>query len=424
MTNREQEKFAGLALRCDADGFVQEIISDSLGAENCVSRGEPFVNLVDDASRAKAEAFLTTLRERKAAFGWEMNVACETGGITPVHFAGTVSAESGEAETFFIVGAKSRIGVSRFYNDLIRINNEQTNAVRAAVKDLSLQMRELAERDNFHYDELSRLNNELATAQRELAKKNFELARLNEQKNQFLGIAAHDLRNPLEVIQTYSEFLLEDASGILPAEQIEFIHKIYSSSAYMLNLVNDFLDYSKIEAGRLALNLSESDLVRIVARVVEQMRVLADKKQIRIALNAPGDLPKISADESKIEQVLHNLLGNALKFSPPGTTIEVGARRGENNVILSVKDSGQGIAPDEAETLFNPFVKGKSKATGGEKSAGLGLAIVKKIVEGHGGEITLETEVGKGTVFYVALPLRAKNDGDKKDSATAVNKIF
>jgi two-component system, OmpR family, sensor kinase len=408
MTDEAQEKFAGLALRCGADGFVQEIISDSLGAKNCVRKGEPFVNLVDEASRSKAEAFLATLSERKAAFGWEMNVACQTGGITPVHFAGAVSAEADETETFLVVGAKSRIGVSRFYNDLIRINNEQTNAVRAAVKDLSLQMRELAERDSFHYDELSRLNNELATAQRELTKKNFELARLNEQKNQFLGIAAHDLRNPLEVIRTYSEFLLEDAAPVLDEEQIGFVQKIYSSSAYMLNLVNDFLDYAKIEAGRLELDLAPVDLAPVAARVVEQMGVLADKKQIRIALNAPHDLPEILADEAKIEQVLHNLIGNALKFSPPGAAIEVGAERGENNVILSVKDSGQGIVPDEAGTLFSPFVKGKSRATGGEKSTGLGLAIVKKIVEGHGGEITFKTEVGKGTCFYVSLPLQSR----------------
>ena len=287
----------------------------------------------------------------------------------------------------------------------MRLNNEQTNSLRAALKDLSLRMREQTERDDYFYDELSRLNNELTTAQRELAKKNFELARLNEQKNQFLGIAAHDLRNPLEVIQTYSEFLLEDAAAVLSGEQIEFIHKIYSSSAFMLNLVNDFLDYSRIEAGRLELHLAPVDLAGLTEKVVERSRVIADKKQVEIIFRTPEILPELRLDESKIEQVLSNLLGNAIKFSPPRARIEVTVQRRGGEIILAVKDDGPGIERDEAETLFAPFVSGKNKPTGGEKSTGLGLAIVKKIVEGHGGAISFETEKDAGSVFYISLPL-------------------
>lgn len=134
-------------------------------------------------------------------------------------------------------GTRSTWEPTRFYEDLVRINNEQANALRAALKDASLQTRQQTERDADLYDELSHLNNELATAQRELARKNAELARLNEQKNQFLGIAAHDLRNPLEVILTYSEFLLEDAAPVLGAEQIELVHTIRSSSEFMLRQV-------------------------------------------------------------------------------------------------------------------------------------------------------------------------------------------
>lgn len=176
----------------------------------------------------------------------------------------------------------------------------------------------------------------------------------------------------------------------------------------MLNLVNDFLDYAKIEAGRLELNLERVDLKKLIQRVVEQSRVLADKKQIRIIATLTDDLPEMFLDGSKIEQVLNNLIGNALKFSPVENTIEIGAKAQKNEVILSVKDNGPGIAAEESETLFSPFIKGKTRATGGEKSSGLGLAIVKKIVEGHGGRITLETESGKGTCFFVALPVRTK----------------
>ena len=400
----------GFALRCGADGTVLEIIRAGFATGKNIPPGESFINLLDGASAGKAEAFLAVLREQKAAFGWELNVADENGKVESMHFAGalTENAVGDASETFLIVGARSRAEISRFYDDLTRLNNEQTNSLRAALKDLSLQMREQTERDGHFYDELSRLNNELTTAQRELAKKNVELARLNEQKNQFLGIAAHDLRNPLEVIQTYSEFLLEDAAEVLADEQIEFIHKIYSSSAYMLNLVNDFLDFSRIEAGRLDLDLEAVDLAKLAEKVIERSRVMADKKQIEITFNAAENLPAMLLDASKIEQVLSNLLGNAIKFSPAASVIEVEITGRAGEVVLSVRDAGPGIAAGDAETLFAPFVKGKTKATGGEKSTGLGLAIVKKIVEGHGGAIAVETGTGRGSVFYVSLPLKIK----------------
>lgn len=400
------QEIAGFALRCDAGGLVLEVVRNAAEAQKEIRIGEWFVNLVDRASRTKAETFLAALREQKAVFGWELNVKNEIGGVGSMHFAGALAETTEDGDTFLIVAARSRTAVSRFYNDLTRLNNEQANSLRTALKDLSLQMREQNERDSLFYDELSRLNNELTTTQRELAKKNFELARLNEQKNQFLGIASHDLRNPLEVILTYSEFLLEDTAEILNDEQTEFIHKIRSSSAYMLNLVNDFLDYSRIEAGRLDLDFSAVDLSKLTAKVVERCRVIADKKLIAINFHAPEDLPAVSADESKIEQVLSNLLGNAVKFSPAASRVDVNLTAAKNELVIAVKDRGQGISATDAETIFAPFVKGKNKATSGEKSTGLGLAIVKKIVEAHGGKISFETETGHGSVFYLTLPLK------------------
>ena len=406
MTADEVSKeIANFAVRCSADAVVLEVVSEATAD---IPVGAPFVNLLDHASHGKARAFFSVLKQQKSAFGWELNVARRDGAVESMHFAGAVSENCDDegGETFLIVAAQSRGAVSRVYQDFAHLNNRQTNNLRAAQTDLSIRMREQEERDSRFYDELSRLNNELTTAQRELAKKNVELARLNEQKNQFLGIAAHDLRNPLDVIQTYSEFLLEDASAVLSEEQIDFIHKIYSSSAYMLYLVNDFLDYSRIEAGRLDLDFSLTDLAKLTLKTIERSRVIADKKQIAIDFRAPEKLPPIRVDESKIEQVLGNLLGNAVKFSPAGSRVEVRLAPEENEIVISVKDNGSGIAPQDAETLFAPFVKGKNKPSGGETSTGLGLAIVKRIVEAHGGAISFETELQKGSVFYIALPLK------------------
>lgn len=258
--------------------------------------------------------------------------------------------------------------------------------------------------DNLQYDEFSRLNNELATSQRELARRNAELGRLNEQKNQFLGIAAHDLRNPLEVILTYSQFLLDEASGRLEPEQVEFVEAIRSSSEFMLSLVENLLDLAQIEAGRLELDLATVDLGGLLERNVSLNRTLAQKKNIEVLLSCPPDLPALRIDAPKIEQVLNNLIGNAVKFSPRGSTVEVGAEDRGDGVVLRVRDQGPGVPADELDKLFRPFGRTRVQASGGEKSTGLGLAIVKKVVEGHGGKIQVESAPGEGTTFYVSLP--------------------
>jgi signal transduction histidine kinase len=258
--------------------------------------------------------------------------------------------------------------------------------------------------DNLQYDEFSRLNNELATSQRELARRNAELARLNEQKNQFLGIAAHDLRNPLGVILIYSQFLIDEVSGRLEPEQMKFVETIRSSSEFMLNLVENLLDLAQIEAGRLDLDLSSIDLGELLERNVSLNRVLAQKKSIDVLLSYEPGLPTLRLDAAKIEQVLNNLIGNAVKFSPRGSTVEVRAEDRGDCVALWVRDQGPGVPADELDRLFRPFERTRVRPSGGEKSTGLGLAIVKKMVEGHGGKIQVESAPGEGATFHVILP--------------------
>lgn len=396
-----REGSTGVALLCDPQGTVSEVVRDGLGIAAAQAVGRPLTSLVDPACADKAAAFLRALRSQQAAFNWEMNVPVE-GRVLPLHFAGA-AADGG----YLVVAARSRTGVARFYEDLMRINNEQANALRAALKDAALQTREQTERDTRLYDELSHLNNELATTQRELAKKNAELARLNEQKNQFLGIAAHDLRNPLEVILTYSEFLLEDAAPVLGPEQTGLVHTIRSSSEFMLRLVEDLLDVTRIEAGRLDLDLAPADLPAVVTANVGRNRVLAAKKGIKISLQSQGDIPRMKLDAAKIEQVLDNLIGNAVKFSSPGSPVEVRLDREEDRVILSVRDHGPGISAELRSRLFEPFTRAHVRGTRGEKGAGLGLAIVQRIVTGHGGDIRVESEPGQGATFEVCLPVSA-----------------
>lgn len=250
---------------------------------------------------------------------------------------------------------------------------------------------------------------ELQKLTMELRVKNGELGRLVEQKNRFLGIAAHDLRNPLGVILGYSELLLSGDAGSISDEQAEILSVVNSSVDFMLGLINDLLDISMIEAGALRLDMRRTDLMSIVRKNISMNRVVADKKHIQLVLKEDTKLEPIDLDRRKIEQVLNNLISNAVKFSHPRTVVEVRVVREGSDVVISVKDQGVGIPRSEQANLFRPFQKTSARSTAGERSTGLGLAIVRIIVEGHEGRIWVESEVGRGSTFYVALPVHRAN---------------
>ena len=253
------------------------------------------------------------------------------------------------------------------------------------------------------------LNNELNNLTRELQKKNIQLDQLNKMKNQFLGMAAHDLRNPISTILMFSEFVLEENSDCVSPECRQIMEIIKNSSRFMLNMLDELLDVVKIEAGKLELRYEDLELDEFLARNIRLNAMFAARKQIRIVKNVLEDIPAIQADPGKLEQVMNNLLSNAIKYSGSGTTVTVNAFRTRDEVVVSVADQGQGIPKEEMDLLFQPFAKLSPKGTAGEKSTGLGLNIVKRIVIGHMGRIWVESTLGKGTVFYFSLPLTPPN---------------
>jgi signal transduction histidine kinase len=241
--------------------------------------------------------------------------------------------------------------------------------------------------------------------ERELAQKNEELQRLNDVKNQFLGMAAHDLRNPVAVIFAASSFMLEEESRCLsPEKRVEFVQRIRANSQFMARLLEDLLDLSRIEAGQIQLQKQALDLSELVGRSVEQNGLLAAPKEIRVDFACDSQLPKVAADAGRLDQVLNNLISNAVKFSNPGTTVTVNAARQNGSVVVSVQDRGQGIPADEMSRLFKPFQKTSVRGTAGERSTGLGLAICRQIIEAHGGRIWAESTAGKGSTFAFTLP--------------------
>jgi signal transduction histidine kinase len=360
---------------------------------------------VDRANLRKALSLLVELRAQGAVSGWELNVPMGD-QTTTLHFAGAASDDR-----LLIVGGRTSGAIVRISEELVEIGGEQMNALRTVMREGAELARSAVERDSVLYDELSRLNNELANLQRQLAKQNVELERLNEQKNEFLGMAAHDLRNPLSIIGAYSDFVIDEAADVLSDEHMGFLSVIRRSSEFMLRLVDDLLDFAEIEAGQLQLDLHSVGLIALVERNVALNQVLAARKQIELVISHDGGISDIWVDGPKIEQILNNLIGNAVKFSPPGSTVQVRLDCENDRAVISVKDEGPGIPANERDRLFQPFSRTSVKGTGGEKSTGLGLAIVRRIVRGHGGEIWAESELEQGATFYVSLPIQRKETG-------------
>jgi signal transduction histidine kinase len=254
---------------------------------------------------------------------------------------------------------------------------------------------------NQHNRILSRLLYFIEELIKEYDEQNQLLKDLNEQKNEFLGMAAHDIRNPIGVIQGFSELLEEQSDGNLK----EYASMISKESSKMLQLLNDLLDISKIEAGKLDLKTKKTNYIALVKHTVKINNFIAQKKNIKIVCDFETTNQILEIDEGKIEQVLNNLFSNATKYSYPNSKITVKIFRKDNQVVTQVIDQGQGIPEKEIEGIFNPFKKTSVHPTGSESSHGLGLAIVKKIIEGHHGNVGVTSKIGEGSVFYFTLPV-------------------
>ncbi|MFH1799686.1 MAG: GAF domain-containing sensor histidine kinase [Candidatus Omnitrophota bacterium] len=233
-----------------------------------------------------------------------------------------------------------------------------------------------------------------------------QVVRFNDLKNKFLGIAAHDLRSPIAAIKGYTDLFTDGLMGDLNTTQKEPIRAIAGLCDKMLALINDLLDVSAIESGHLTMEMREVDLGAYLAEVHRNNALMARSKSIELALEAPEALPKVWMDPSRIDQVINNLITNAIKFSAPKSRIILRAVLSEGAVAISVTDQGQGIPPEEISKMFQYFGKTDVLPTAGEKSTGLGLAIAKRMVETHGGKIGVESEPGKGSTFTFTLPLK------------------
>ena len=263
--------------------------------------------------------------------------------------------------------------------------------------------------------ENAQLREQIIERNERLAEANIKLRETDRLKSQFLANMSHELRTPLNSIIGFSEILIDGLSGKLTEEQTEFVNNIYSSGKHLLNLINDILDLSKIEAGKMKFELGEVAVRDLFKDVQATVSALINKKGQKLGVEIDEQVKSVWADEFKIKQVLLNLLSNASKFTPEGGHIWVRCRPAEepDTVVISVTDTGVGIKPEAQKVIFEAFRQADGSITREHGGTGLGLAISKKIVEAHGGKIWVESQPGKGSTFSFTLSTKKPKKAEK-----------
>jgi signal transduction histidine kinase len=238
---------------------------------------------------------------------------------------------------------------------------------------------------------------------KEIDDKSRQLELASRNKSEFLANMSHELRTPLNAIIGFSELLLDKGFGDLNTRQAEYVRDILSSGKHQLAVINDVLDISKVEAGRLELERSTFSVWQLVSDAIAFVSARATQRQIALSAAISHDLGEIEADQRKVRQVMVNLLSNAVKFTPDGGRVSVTGDRCDGEVVISVSDTGPGIAPAEMSLIFKEF--GQTTSARGHDGTGLGLALARRIIELHGGRIWVESERGRGSTFKFMLPV-------------------
>jgi PAS domain S-box-containing protein len=281
------------------------------------------------------------------------------------------------------------------------VKSEEGFRVSAIVRDVS-DRKQAEQKIKVLQDTYTR---ELSQTNQQLELRNREVERANRLKSEFLASMSHELRTPLHTIIGFSELLSEQLEGPLNDKQKRFISHIHRDSLHLLELINEVLDLSKIEAGRLELHQEVFQMKPAIDEVLSSARALAAPKSIGIEQRATTEI-SLRADRVRFKEILYNLLSNAVKFTPDGGSVWIeGNVDGDAMVVISVVDTGIGIPPEEHQSVFQKFYQVGPTTRGVREGTGLGLTITKRLVEQHGGKIWVESEPGKGSRFSFALPL-------------------
>ncbi|MGQ9365356.1 sensor histidine kinase [Azospirillum sp. ST 5-10] len=383
----------GAVLVCDRDGRVREVHGVGAGVPGLAGRRDvPFPVLFGLEPFGRALDLFAALRRDGVVTDWPLDVRLN-GAERPLYVSGRALGS-----TIVLAACEGPACADRLCEALSH-DRPDLAAVLGALRDAppAPPMAAL-------FEEMARLNSQLATTQRELAKANAELAASNEQKSRLLGMLAHDLRTPLQVIAGFAWMLVRRLKGRVEERDLAGLERIRESSQFMRHLIEDVLSLSALQAGRLTLSRRPVDIGALVRGNVDGNEILALGRGVVIDCTVAAGLPPVPIDPPRIEQVMNNLLSNAVKFSDAGGRVAVTVERAGGGVRVAVADQGKGIPADEMDHLFQPFSRTSVKASAGDSSVGLGLFICRSIVEAHGGTIAAESAPGRGSTFAFELP--------------------
>ncbi|MDD2332560.1 MAG: HAMP domain-containing sensor histidine kinase [Candidatus Cloacimonetes bacterium] len=390
-------RYTTLVMLCDSTGQLKSMLINHY-PQLKIEPGQNWFQILNPSDHEMAQHTFLNIASQSEAMDVEFVLNFQQAAI-PVFLYGNRIADA------VLLKAESELDdICQYYSKIEKLDADTISKIRAMYEGKT----GVNERDPNYIrflEDLSRVNNELITYQRELNKKNAELAKLNELKNQFVGMAAHDLRNPLGIISNYTRFLIEDLQNSLDDTQKEFMDIILSTSNYMLKLVEGILDLTYIQSGKIKLTLQRFDLDVMLKDFVPLQQSLAKRKDIQVVYTGLMTELWVEADSVKIRQVLSNLIGNAIKYSPANTLILIQPLVQGSFVTIKITDQGPGVPEADLERIFEPFQKSSLTLNPDEPSTGLGLTITRNIILAHHGKIWVESTMGKGSSFFVALPL-------------------
>ena len=272
-------------------------------------------------------------------------------------------------------------------------------------KQAERELQEKNEQLDAQNEELQSQSEELIAQQQELMEKTREVEEASRLKSEFLANMSHELRTPLNAVIGFSELMLDGVPGEINDEQKQCLNDIYGSGQHLLNLINDVLDLSKVEAGKIKLNLESLELAGVIKSVAQTVKPMLDNNRHELRTIIEEGLPQVRADRGRLKEIFFNLLSNAIKFTPPGGKLSIEVSRNGDWCQVSVVDNGIGIREEDREQIFETFTQGEALPDRKREGTGLGLTLTRQFVELFGGKIWVESKYGKGSRFTFTLPL-------------------